>query len=90
MSTPCRIGFKAARRFSVDAFSLPGRLTIREDLRIPAAERERHPFGVIFMLSARMSSGMPGVSRSMTAFVASGVISRGENPVPPVVNISEA
>ena len=35
---------------------------------------------------ARMASGMPRVSRSTTARVASGVTSRGEKPVPPVVS----
>lgn len=30
----------------------------------------------------------PGASRSMTALVASGVTSRGEKPVPPVVRIT--
>ena len=42
------------------------------------------------MLSARMASGMPGVSFSMMSFVASGVTSDGANPVPPVVRISSA
>ena len=32
---------------------------------------------------------MPGASRSITMRVASGVTSRLENPVPPVVRISE-
>ena len=32
-----------------------------------------------------VASGMPGVRRSMTSSAASGVISRGEKPVPPVV-----
>ena len=53
---------------------------------MPAAFLERQPLGVIFMLSALISSGMPGVSLSITAFVASGVMSRGANPVPPVVS----
>ena len=35
-----------------------------------------------------MASGMPGVSLSQTARVASGVTSRGAKPVPPVVTIS--
>ena len=38
------------------------------------------------MLSARMASGMPRVSRSTTARVASGVTSLEEKPVPPVVS----
>ena len=52
--------------------------------RIPAASRDRQPRGVMRMDSARMASGMPGVSRSTTALVASGVMSRLEKPVPPV------
>jgi chaperonin GroEL len=42
---------------------------------------------VFFRLSWRMASGRPGTSRSMTARVASGVLSRGLKPVPPVVRI---
>ena len=40
---------------------------------------------LFFRLSRRMASGRPGTSRSMTARVASGVLSRGLKPVPPVV-----
>jgi len=36
-----------------------------------------------------MSSPKPGIMRSHTASVASGVTSRGLGPVPPVVRISE-
>ena len=36
---------------------------------------------------ARIVSANPGASFSMTARVASGVTSRGANPVPPVVKI---
>ena len=55
--------------------------------RSAATPRDRHPLGVIFRLSARMASAMPGHSRSATERVASGVMSRGENPVPPVVRM---
>lgn len=65
---------------------LPGRLIIRLRPRMPAALRDRHPLGVMRMDSARIASGMPGVSRSTTSMVASGVMSRGEKPVPPVVS----
>lgn len=34
-----------------------------------------------------MASGIPGTARSMTSSVASGVQSRGEKPVPPVVRM---
>lgn len=56
-------------------------------MRIPAALRDKHPLGVMRMDSARIASGIPGVGRSITAMVASGVMSLGENPVPPVVRI---
>ena len=39
--------------------------------------------------SARIASAIPGASRSSTGRVASGVTSRGVNPVPPVVSTSE-
>ena len=84
---PWRMDPSTADRFSRAAFSLPGRFTISVRPRMPAALRERQPRGVIFMLSARMASGIPRVSRSTTAKVASGVTSRGEKPVPPVVRI---
>ena len=70
----------------IAAFLLPGRLIIRLPLRMPAALRLRQPLGVMRMLSARMASGMPGVGRSMISMAASGVMSRGEKPVPPVVS----
>ena len=37
----------------------------------------------------RISSPKPGIMRSPTASVASGVTSRGLGPVPPVVRMSE-
>ena len=40
------------------------------------------------VLSARSASAKPGASRSSTARVASGVMSSGVIPVPPVVKIS--
>ena len=51
----------------------------------PAAALESIPIGVIFMLSARIASGIPLTSLSTTARVASGVTSLIEKPVPPVV-----
>ena len=53
---------------------------------MPATLRLRQPLGVIFMDSARIASGIPGVRRWITSIAASGVISRGEKPVPPVVS----
>ena len=46
-----------------------------------------HPARVMLRLWYRMASAMPGALRSATARVASGVISRGAKPVPPVVRI---
>ena len=39
---------------------------------------------------ARIASAIPGTNRSATSRVASGVTSRGERPVPPVVKITSA
>ena len=58
--------------------------------RMPAAARESIARGVMARDAARMASGMPGVRRSQTARVASGVTSRGEKPVPPVVTTRAA
>ena len=41
-------------------------------------------------LYARIASGIPGTIRSATASVASGITSREENPVPPVVKSRSA
>ena len=51
---------------------------------IPQTARDSMAFGVFCMDAARMASAIPGSSRSITAFVASGVTSLGETPVPPV------
>ena len=88
ISRPCSSAGRMAVRFSRAARSLPGRLTIRVRFRIPATPRDRQPLGVTLMLSARMVSARPGVWRSITSSVASGVMSRGEKPVPPVVSTS--
>lgn len=45
----------------------------------------KHGAGVILRPSTHMATGMARISRSRTAKVASGVTSRGESPVPPVV-----
>ena len=51
---------------------------------VPAVARESLPSG----LARRIASASPGAGRSITRTVASGVVSLGENPVPPVVTIS--
>ena len=77
-------------RHSRTALGLPGRLTIRACLRMPAAARESMARGVIWRDCHRMASAMPGAGRSTTDRVASGVRSVGEKPVPPVVRIRSA
>ena len=74
-------------RFSVAPFGEPGRLTIRLFSLIPAIPRDSIPRGVISILFCLMYSAIPGHSFSMIDLVASGVISRGAKPVPPVVMI---
>jgi len=73
--------------FSVAPFGLPGRLIMRVCLRMPATAREMMALAVFLRLSMRITSPKPGSSRSTTRSVASGVTSRGETPVPPVVRI---
>ena len=58
--------------------------------RIPAVERLSMARFVIVILYARIASGIPGTRLSIISSVASGVISLGEKPVPPVVRISSA
>ena len=82
------MGSITASMFSRAALGLPGRFTMRVRPRMPATSRERQARGVIAIEAARMASGMPGAMRSHTATVASGVTSRGEKPVPPVVRTS--
>src|SRR5579863_5787317 len=68
----------------------PGRFTINVRPRDPAMPRDSTENFVCSRPFARISSAMPGISRSRTACVASGVTSRGEIPVPPVVRMSDA
>ena len=65
----------------------PGRLTIRHFPRVPAVCRERMAVGTCSRLIRRISWPKPSSSRVMTARVASGVRSRVDGPVPPVVRI---
>ena len=64
----------------------PGVFTMRQRATVPLRERESAPNGLV----ARMSSSKPGASRSRICNVASGVRSRGEKPVPPVVTMRPA
>ncbi len=64
----------------------PGRFTISVVLASPAAPRDRTADGTPAATpAARIASGMPGISRSSTRRVISGVRSPGVRPVPPVV-----
>ena len=76
-----------AERFSFAAFSEPGRLMMRLVPLVPATARESMARGVTLRLSTHIATGIARISRSSTASVASGVTSRGERPVPPVVRI---
>jgi len=82
--------FATASRDSTAPFGLPGRLMMMLAPRIPATARDMMARGVFFMPSARICSANPGIRRSATAIVASGVTSRGPRPVPPVVRIKSA
>ena len=57
---------------------------------IPLRPRESIPCGETAIETARMCSSRPGVARSTTRAVASGVTSRGAKPVPPVVSTRSA
>ena len=67
-------------------FGWPGRLTISAPPRITATWRDRIAVGTKFRLIWRIRSPNPGISLSAMASVASGVMSRGAGPVPPVVS----
>ena len=75
---------------STAPLGLPGRLRIRLRPRVPQRARLRAENLVFLRPSERMSSGIPSTSRSQTARVASGVTSRADIPVPPVVSTSRA
>ncbi len=60
---------------------------IKVPLQVPLIPRDVIAIGVFFTVAARIASDKPGASLSITARVASGVLSRGLKPVPPVVRI---
>ena len=53
--------------------------------RTPASARDRMAVGTVAKLRIRIASPKPGSSLSITSRVASGVTSRSDGPVPPVV-----
>ena len=57
---------------------------------MPQTPRLSAAYGVCRAPSCRSSSARPGTSRVQTASVASGVMSRGASPVPPVVSTRAA
>jgi hypothetical protein len=64
----------------------PGRLTTSVRPATPATPRDRIAAGTPAAApAARSASAMPGISRSTTRRVISGVRSSGVSPVPPVV-----
>ena len=71
---------------SAIAFGWPGRLRISARPRITPTWRDRIAVGTKRRPIWRICSPKPGISRSATASVASGVTSRGAGPVPPVVS----
>ncbi len=75
-----------AFRQVVIAAGRPGRLTINAAPRSPAICRDKIAVGTSAKLAVRIASPKPGKSLSQTSAVASGVTSRGDGPVPPVVN----
>jgi len=72
---------------STAPFGLPGKFSIKDLCRTAATARDKIARGVFSIPLRRISSANPGISRSATAIVASGVESRGLKPVPPVVRI---
>ena len=82
---PCSNGSRINPRLSRTALGLPGRLTINVFFRITDTPRPSMARLVSSMERYRIYSAIPGAFRSATAMVASGVWSRMENPVPPLV-----
>lgn len=74
-----------ASKLSRTALTLPGRLTTREWPRMPASYLESAAIGVFARPVASMACTSPGQGFPKSGRVASGVTSRPENPVPPVV-----
>src|SRR5580692_1515215 len=84
-ATACGSNFAIASSDSTAPFGLPGKLIINALRRTTATPRESSAVGVFSAPRRRISSANPGITRSPTSIVASGVLSRGPSPVPPVV-----
>src|SRR5215470_14258889 len=87
MAMECGRRSARASRDSTAPLGLPGKLRINDLWRTAATARERIARRVFSIPLRRISSAKPGIRRSATAMVASGVESRGLKPVPPVVRI---
>ena len=74
-------------KFSVTAFGFPGKLIIKVLLSTPQTALEKQANGVILHDSVVTYTIIELQSFSITDFVASGVISLGQSPVPPDVKI---
>jgi hypothetical protein len=87
LSNPMACGSSSITAFrdSTAPVGLPGRFRIKDFPRTPHTPRLSTANGVFFAPSARIRSATPSSKRSHTARVASGVMSHGEIPVPPVV-----
>ena len=89
-SSACGIRCKTDFNDASAPAGLPGRLSASELPMVPQSPRERAAKGVCFNPSARIISTTPSRRRSHTLAVASGVTSRVEIPVPPVVTTNRA
>src|SRR5467141_3579856 len=83
--TACGNKCATASSDSTAPLGLPGKFTMSVFVRTAAVPRESTAVGVCSRPLRRISSEIPGTIRSATACVASGVLSRGPIPVPPVV-----
>jgi len=70
---------------STAPLGLPGRFKISDRWRTTATPRESMAAGVTSAPFRRISSASPGITFSPISRVASGVLSRGPSPVPPVL-----
>src|ERR1700674_3807571 len=77
-------------RDSTAPLGLPGRFTMIVRARTAVTARDKTAVGVFSIPLRRISSETPGMRRSAMATVASGVLSRGPMPVPPVVKMISA
>src|SRR2546428_2014216 len=89
-STACGSTGTSTSSDSRTALGHPGRFTTSAGPMAPATPRDSIPLGALSTEPPRTAFAMPGISRSMTRRVASGVTSFGDRPVPPVVRTTFA